>query len=196
LDGLVVRFRRQAIALMAVSVGQSFLVGCVSPPPPIEAPRQDLETRPVGFDISHGGIGPSNQPDVGSSYATSQPCDGFSSPVPSDAGVHSALGVDAGTVNGRLDPSLIQHVVRTHFGAMRLCYEKGLRRNPNLAGKVTTKFVIGLDGAVMTAGLACTSMPDDIAVDCVVDEFTKLAFPTPKGGAITVIYPIIFNPSN
>jgi hypothetical protein len=90
---------------------------------------------------------------------------------------------------------VIQQVVRSHFAEMRLCYEHGLARNGNLTGKVTTRFVIGTDGAAK-AELACTSMPDDVAVDCIVGEFGKLRFPIPDGGTVTAVYPIIFNPGN
>ena len=37
-------------------------------------------------------------------------------------------------VNGRLPPEVIQRIVRQNFGRFRLCYENGLRNNPNLAG--------------------------------------------------------------
>ena len=46
------------------------------------------------------------------------------------------------TVNGRLPPEVIQRIVRQNFGRFRLCYENGLRTNPNLSGRVAVKFVI------------------------------------------------------
>ena len=51
-------------------------------------------------------------------------------------------------VNGRLPPEVIQRIVRQNFGRFRLCYENGLRNNPNLQGRVSVRFVIGRDGAV------------------------------------------------
>jgi hypothetical protein len=75
---------------------------------------------------------------------------------------------------------------------MRLCYEHGLARNGNLTGKVMTRFVIGTDGAAK-AEFACTSMPGDVAVDCIVGEFGKLRFPIPDGGPVTAVAPIIFH---
>ena len=49
-------------------------------------------------------------------------------------------------VNGRLPPEVIQRIVRQNFGRFRLCYENGLRNNPNLQGRVTVKFVIDRSG--------------------------------------------------
>ena len=43
-------------------------------------------------------------------------------------------------VNGRLPPEVIQRIVRQNFGRFRLCYEDGLKSNPELAGRVTVKF--------------------------------------------------------
>ncbi len=60
------------------------------------------------------------------------------------AGPH---GRDAAS-SGRLPPEVIQRIVRQNFGRFRLCYENGLRNNPNLQGRVSVRFVIGRDGAV------------------------------------------------
>jgi len=52
------------------------------------------------------------------------------------------------SVNGRLPPEVIQRIVRQNFGRFRLCYENGMRQNPNLQGRVAVKFVIDRSGAV------------------------------------------------
>jgi hypothetical protein len=122
-------------------------------------------------------------------HATEQPCEAYS-PI-QDAGLDAARR----THPGGYPPDVIQKLVRSHFGILQRCYEEGLRRNRNLAGKVITRFVIGLDGAVTTTALQCTSMPDDLAVDCVVNEFGMLKFPAPEAGIVTVIYPIMFSPT-
>ncbi len=56
-----------------------------------------------------------------------------------------ALSMEA---SGRLAPEEIRSVVRARFGELRKCYEAGLRRDPNLAGRITVRFVIGRDGKV------------------------------------------------
>ena len=45
--------------------------------------------------------------------------------------------------NGRIPAEVIQRIVRQNFGRFRLCYENGLRNNPNLQGRVAVSFVIG-----------------------------------------------------
>jgi hypothetical protein len=97
-------------------------------------------------------------------------------------------------VNGRLPPEVIQRIVRQNFGRFRLCYENGLRNNPNLQGRVSVRFVIGRDGAVSNVGNGGSDMPDSAVVSCTVRAFYGLSFPQPEGGIVTVTYPIIFTP--
>jgi hypothetical protein len=99
-------------------------------------------------------------------------------------------------VNGRLPPEVIQRIVRQNFGRFRLCYENGLRTNPNLQGRVAIKFVIDRSGAVSTASDGGSDLPDQSVVSCVVRGFGNLSFPQPEGGIVTVVYPIIFNPGD
>jgi hypothetical protein len=100
----------------------------------------------------------------------------------------------ATSVSGRLPPEVIQRIVRQNFGRFRLCYENGLRNNPNLQGRVSVRFVIGRDGAVSNVGNGGSDMPDGGVVSCVVRAFYGLSFPQPEGGIVTVVYPIMFAP--
>jgi hypothetical protein len=97
--------------------------------------------------------------------------------------------------NGRLPPEVIQRVVRQNFGRFRGCYEAALRTNPNLAGRVAVRFVIGRDGSVGSASNGGSDLPDSGVVSCVVRGFFGLSFPAPESGIVTVTYPIAFSPS-
>ncbi len=100
------------------------------------------------------------------------------------------------TVNGRLPPEVISRIVRQNFGRFRLCYENGLRTNPNLQGRISTKFVIGRDGAVASAADGGSDLPDQGVTACVIRSFNDLSFPQPAGGIVTVVYPLIVAPEN
>ncbi|MGO8997024.1 MAG: AgmX/PglI C-terminal domain-containing protein [Polyangiaceae bacterium] len=95
---------------------------------------------------------------------------------------------------GSLAPKEIQGIVRQHFGALRECYEQGLARSATLTGTARVKFTIALDGTVSSAADEGSTLPDAQAVACIVHEFQKLSFPAPRGGVVTVVYPIVFNP--
>jgi FHA domain len=99
-------------------------------------------------------------------------------------------------VNGRLPPEVIQRIVRQNYGRFRLCYENGLRNNPNLQGRVAVRFVIGRDGAVSNVSNGGSDLPDNSVVQCVVKAYYGLSFPQPEGGIVTVVYPIMFSPGD
>jgi len=105
-----------------------------------------------------------------------------------------SVRMGATQVSGRLPPEVIQRIVRQNFGRFRLCYENGLRNNPNLQGRVAVRFVIGRDGAVGQVANGGSDMPDGNVVSCVVRAFYGLSFPQPEGGIVTVTYPIMFSP--
>lgn len=99
-------------------------------------------------------------------------------------------------VSSRIPAELIQRTVRQNFGRFRLCYENGLRANPNLAGRVSVRFVIGRDGAVMSASNGGSDLPDAGVVSCVVSAFRGLQFQQGEDASVaTVVYPIVFSPA-
>ncbi len=113
-------------------------------------------------------------------------------------GSHASSGggtmkLGATTVSGRLPPEVIQRVVRQHMGGFRMCYEKGLVKNPALAGTVKVKFVIAADGKVSTASDAGSDLPDETVKTCIINQVKSLTFPQPEGGIVTVTYPFVFS---
>jgi hypothetical protein len=99
-----------------------------------------------------------------------------------------------GLISGRLEPAVIQRIVRQNYGEFRKCYEEGLGRNPKLQGKVSIRFVIERDGSVSRPLISETTLPDCNVARCVRDAYTKLKFPPPDGGIVTVVYPIMLEP--
>jgi hypothetical protein len=100
----------------------------------------------------------------------------------------------AGFQRGRLPPDVIQSVVRNRYVAMQSCYEMGLASNPNLRGRVVTRFVIGGDGKVSHAYIVENEVADCGVARCVREEMSKCVFPPPKNGIVTVVYPLMLEP--
>jgi hypothetical protein len=144
-----------------------------------------------GEGIGLGGIGTIGH---GAGTGTGQ---GFGSGHGRLSGSHRAkppqVRMGSTSVSGRLPPEVIQRIVRQNFGRFRLCYENGLRNNPNLQGTVSVSFVIGRDGSVSNVG-GGGGMPDSGVTSCVTRAFYGLAFPAPEGGVVRVTYPISFSP--
>lgn len=99
--------------------------------------------------------------------------------------------------NGRLDPAIIQRIVRLNQGRFIGCYKDGLRTNPTLEGRVAVSFVIGRDGQVAVAqDTAGSDLADANVRSCVVKAFYNLSFPEPGGGTVRVSYPLTFTPAD
>jgi len=98
------------------------------------------------------------------------------------------------TVTGALPPEVVRRIVRQNFGRFRLCYENGLRKNPNLAGNLLVSFTIDAAGAVSRASDGGSTLADPAVVTCVVRAFGALSFPQPVSGSVTVGYPITLLP--
>ena len=98
-------------------------------------------------------------------------------------------------VSGRLPPEVIQRIVRQNFGRFRLCYENGLRNNPNLAGsrlgRASSSVATARSRTWRNGG---SDLPDGGGRQLRGLGFYGLSFPQPEGGIVTVVYPIMFNP--
>lgn len=95
-------------------------------------------------------------------------------------------------VDGTLDPSIVAKEVRKRLGAVRTCYERALKRNPQLAGKIQICFTIGPTGGVTSANVDSDTMGDSEVGDCIVDNIKRWRFPAPEGGDVNVCYPFVF----
>ncbi|MDP6945769.1 MAG: AgmX/PglI C-terminal domain-containing protein, partial [Myxococcota bacterium] len=58
---------------------------------------------------------------------------------------------------GTIDKAKVKSVFRRRRGAIKHCYERALKSNPNLKGKVTIRFSIGSVGRVTSATVKATS---------------------------------------
>ena len=96
-------------------------------------------------------------------------------------------------VSGRLPAETIQRTVRQSFGRFRVCYEKDLRTQPSLTGRVTVSFTIARDGSVARVSATGEGVPATTA-SCVGTAFGGLSFPAPEGGVVNVVYPIMMSP--
>ena len=110
-------------------------------------------------------------------------------------GKTTSMKTESTTVAGSLPPEVIKRIVRAKLGSFKACYERGLSKKPELAGKVSVEFVIGLKGNVVSAKSGkATDLDDKEVVGCVVKGFSTLSFPNPENGIVKVTYPLKFAP--
>jgi len=98
-------------------------------------------------------------------------------------------------VDGSLDPSVIAREIRGRLGAIKACYEAGLKRNPSIGGKLQLRFEISTVGKVTSAEIENDSMHDDEVASCIKSRVMTWRFPAPAGGSVQFSYPFIFQAS-
>jgi hypothetical protein len=105
------------------------------------------------------------------------------------------LPTDPSAPQGSLDRDIIRRVVRAHLHEVRNCYNEGLKRDPNLRGRVVIDFVIGPDGFVSSAVVEQSDLPDKQVAPCIAAAAGGWQFPKPVGGGnVVVTYPFVLEP--
>ncbi len=107
--------------------------------------------------------------------------------------------ISRGTIEtrGSLSREVIQRVVRRHHNEVRFCYEQALNAQPNLAGRVTTRFIISSSGAVQTALVSSSTLGHQTTERCITSAVQRWAFPAPDGGGVvSVTYPFVLQSTN
>ena len=120
-------------------------------------------------------------------------------------GVHAGLGGKekrkatarvqrgSGDVQGFCKESDIQKVVSARQSGITYCYEKELARDPELQGKVTVNWRIGVDGKVMKVIVENSTLNNKEVEGCMMRQIERWAFPKPEGGMCQIRYPFVFN---
>jgi len=99
---------------------------------------------------------------------------------------------------GFLSPEQIQAAINKRRGAFRACYDIGLKRSPNLGGKIVISWRIQMDGLVNGGSVRkkSTSVNNTDIKSYFVKAVKDLKFPQPDGGEVVVNYPFLLVPPN
>lgn len=104
---------------------------------------------------------------------------------------------DGGSLpSGTLGSEQIRDVVRGAIPELRFCFEWQLSRHPDLAGRVTLEFRIAEDGTVEEPSIAEDELGDETVLRCFRGVTSRMRFPPPEGGPVTVRYPITLEPGD
>ncbi len=106
--------------------------------------------------------------------------------------VQSDIATGEITASGALDSAAIAAVVKSKLSGIKYCYEKELKNNPKLSGKVLVAFTIGETGDVVSYSVLNSTLGNAEAEQCMLRMIRRWKFPAPKGGQVTVEYPFIF----
>jgi Ca-activated chloride channel family protein len=98
------------------------------------------------------------------------------------------------TVSGHVDKSVIQRVIRSKQAAFRHAYERSLRSNPALSGKVVFTWTIDKDGTVKDVKVSNDTLGDEDLVKALVRVIESMRFEA-TGTVVTITYPFVFSPN-
>ncbi len=96
-------------------------------------------------------------------------------------------------VMGMLAVDVIRRVVLRNLGQITHCYETRLAINPNLAGRISLRWMIASNGTVIASTVAEDAIHDADLVACLNAAIRRWTFPG-GGGVVTVTYPFNFAP--
>lgn len=99
------------------------------------------------------------------------------------------------SVKGGLSGDIIRQVVNANLASVKYCYEKGLKKNPELRGKVIVEFMIGTDGSVTSSSVIGSTMHEADVEQCIAMVIRRWIFPKPYSGTVDVKFPFIFVPA-
>lgn len=111
-------------------------------------------------------------------------------------GVIGTPGAYAPVVWGALPRSEIDRVLTGARTGVEACAQAGRREQPELFGRVHTRFVIGADGTVLDAVIVRSTLKSGATVErCIAGAMSVLSFPKPEDGGIVVVsYPVLLGP--
>ncbi|MGB1016510.1 MAG: AgmX/PglI C-terminal domain-containing protein, partial [Nannocystaceae bacterium] len=78
---------------------------------------------------------------------------------------------------GGISKKVIRRIVRAHINEVRFCYNEGLTRDPELAGRIVVGFTIGADGNVVESKVAETTLGDSSVDTCIATAVGRWKFP-------------------
>lgn len=89
-------------------------------------------------------------------------------------------------------PPRIHNYIRQRAVQIRACYERLLKRDPTVEGRLTFRFSIDADGAVTRSSLITDTFSDPRVGLCAQRVLDQWRFP--PGNEVQVVYPFIFKP--
>lgn len=104
-----------------------------------------------------------------------------------------AGGADA-SFEGTIDREAVRRVIRSIHSQIKSCYERGLRTNSALAGKVMIQFRIVEQGRVTVSKASSSTLGNREVEECVAARIKEQRFPDPPPGTEALVeYPFVFD---
>ncbi len=150
------------------------------PPPTVASAAPPAETRPTHMDAPPP---PPDDEKPEPSASTSKP------KAPAGPGG----GGCGSTCSGAAAPAM-RGQISSMGGAARGCYERALRNNAQLQGRISVALTIDSSGTICGASVASDTMGDGSVAQCVLSMFRGKKVAAPTGGCVQASVPLNFQP--
>ncbi len=87
----------------------------------------------------------------------------------------------------------VRSQVKRYTGRMRACYERELKSDPDLAGKLVLSWTIDEDGRLSGVSVDSDSIGSEALASCVVRRMGQAKFAAPDGEVEVASYPFVFS---
>lgn len=96
---------------------------------------------------------------------------------------------------GGISREAVAKVINDHIDEINYCYESALIGDPTLMGKIIFEWTIMMDGSVGEVKIKSSSVRSNEIHACIKSAIRTWTFPKPKGSAVVVSYPFVFDVS-
>lgn len=95
-----------------------------------------------------------------------------------------------------IDRNKLNAFLRGRIRAIQGCYEKELKRNPSLKGKVVVRFAITTGGRAAEIEIEQDTLGNDAVSSCIKTVIRGWVFPFKPDSDVSVAYPFVFSPAS
>jgi TonB family protein len=113
------------------------------------------------------------------------------------AAVRGGVQMQAPEVESKaVDREKLAGFVRARKSAIQACYERELKRNPSLKGRVVVRFTITTQGTTAEIEIEENTLGNDAVAACIRTVIRGWRFPFKPDDDVPVAYPFVFAPAS
>lgn len=87
---------------------------------------------------------------------------------------------------GTIDTKAVNSIINNNFSQVKACYERRLKMNSFLEGKLDLNIVVSTSGKVVAVTVNSDSVRDAEMLSCVKNTIRSWEFPKPEGGRVII----------
>jgi hypothetical protein len=98
-------------------------------------------------------------------------------------------------IDGTMNVNAVAQTIRRGMATVRTCCQRALKRNPDLAGKITIRLNVNTMGKVTSVTVDSDTLGDPVVATCIKGYARRWRFPPSDGGSAEIAVPFNFKSS-